>query len=149
MASIRWKIANTPFQGAILTRSNGNEIELIQEIIDPMNDAVIREGGCISIPGEAHPVKIAGFRHGGGNPPTGIFYKRWNPPVGAVPGSWISQPDDALFEVPPADYDNIDTSDCPPDSQRAGRRSRSRSRSSRKLRKSRRRLSKSRRTRRR
>ena len=152
MASIRWKIANTPSQGVILTnviltKSNGTEIELIPESFHPWTNEMITEGECIRIPGEAYPVKIAGFKHEGVNPPTGIFYNRWNPPAGAASGSWISQPDNRLFEVPLADYDHIDTSDCPPGSQRAGRRSRSRS--SRKLRKSRRRFAKSRRARRR
>ena len=147
MASFRWKIANTPSQGVILTKSNGTEIELIQELIHPDTGIIMREGGCIRIPGEADPVKLAGFRHGGGNPPAGIFYKRWNPPAGAAPGTWISQPDGGLFEVSPADYDIVNISNCPPGRRHSRSRSRSRSRLTRKTRKSRRSFSGSRRVR--
>jgi len=134
MASLRWAVPGKTSKGVILTKSDGTEITLLDERYDDDTNTYTQEGDCIKIPGEENSVKVAGFRFSSPNPPTSIFYKRWEN------GEWKLKPDGRLYEINSDKFDTVELADCPAGSQRGGRR-----RSSRKQRKSRRRSLKSRR----
>jgi len=134
MASLRWAVPGKTSKGVILTKSNGNEITLLNEIYDRATNTYTREGDCIRVPGEENSVKVEGFRFSSPNPPKSIFYKRWEN------GEWELNSDGRLYEINSDEFDTVELADCPAGSQRGGRR-----RSSRKQRKSRRRSLKSRR----